>query len=437
MQRTTQPRAEGRSPSAARPTVVKVSPANPQPSPAEPVPPGAAAPASGPQTTDVVVIGGGLIGCAAAYYLAKAGVRATLVEKGAINRQASGQNAGSLHFQMEHREVAYGDELSQRAGAQIPLKLAAIRLWSELEDDLQADLEVVQHGGMTVAETDEEVEALRRKQRLERQSGLVTELLTGPEARRLCPALSDKVKAVAFCPDEGHANPRLVTPAYARRAAELGARIITGASVVALARRRDDWVVTLSSGERFRCRAVVNAAGAWAGQVTELVHYHLPVVPLALHMNVTVKTGLMFPYLIQHVSRKLSLKQVRDGNVLIGGGWPSRFQVAHGRRRTDLPPLVRPETIRDNLAAACAVAPGLRELPLLRTWTGVVGVTVDGNPVVGELESRPGFFVAAGGSGFTLGPVYASLLAELITTGRTSLDISAFRPSRFDYINLT
>lgn len=386
--------------------------------------------------TDVVVVGGGLFGCATAYYLAKRGASVLLVEKGELNRQASGQNAGSLHFQLEYREIAYGDEVARRFATHIPLNLAAIKAWAGLEQELDADLEVVQEGGLMVAESPEDVEVLRRKQALEQSAGLTTQLLTGDEARALCPVLSPNVQAAAFCPDEGHANPRHVAPAFARGALRLGAQIRTGAGVTAITRSEGRWHLGLADGARVEAEAVVNAAGAWAGDLAAMVQYYLPVVPLALHMNATIKTEPMLKFLVQHVSRRLSLKQVRDGNVLIGGGWPSRFAVSATGYQKDAAPSILPDSVTGNLSTACQVVPSLRHLHLLRTWSGVVAVTVDNVPLLGEIPSRPGFFVGAGGSAFTLGPVYASLLAELIMTGQTSLDITEYSPARFDHVNL-
>ena len=102
---------------------------------------------------DVVVIGGGLLGCAASYYLSQGGARVVLLEKEQLNRQASGQNAGSLHFQLEHRMVEHGDALAKQFALSIPLVLDAVARWSDLEAELGEDLEIVQEGGFIVAET--------------------------------------------------------------------------------------------------------------------------------------------------------------------------------------------------------------------------------------------------------------------------------------------
>src|SRR5690606_20060803 len=120
---------------------------------------------------DVLIIGGGLAGCAAAYYLARGGAAVLLVEMGQVNGQASGQNAGSLHFQLEHRLIEHADQAEQFAQV-IPLNLLAIEEWSRLEEELDAFMDVTLHGGLMLAETEADLALLRKKYALEKQWGL-------------------------------------------------------------------------------------------------------------------------------------------------------------------------------------------------------------------------------------------------------------------------
>ena len=133
----------------------------------------------------VVVLGGGLVGCAAAYYLAKRGAGVLLVEQGDLNRGASGRNAGSLHFQLEYRLIRYGDELAAQFAQIIPLSLVAIEDWRGLEAELQADLEVGMRGGLIVAESDADVALLEKRQALQEKWGLASRLLAASEVRRI------------------------------------------------------------------------------------------------------------------------------------------------------------------------------------------------------------------------------------------------------------
>ena len=164
----------------------------------------------------VLVIGGGLLGCAISYYLARAGVDVMLVEKRQLNSQASGRNAGSLHFQLEYRMIEHGLDSARKAAEALPLHLHAQHAWSTLATELQEDLGVIQHGGLMVAETAEQVTLLEQKSALEREAGLEVEMLDRDALRTLAPYLGPSILAAAFCPGEGKADPRRCTLAFAR-----------------------------------------------------------------------------------------------------------------------------------------------------------------------------------------------------------------------------
>lgn len=388
---------------------------------------------------DVVVLGGGLVGCAAAYYLAKRGASVTLVDRGELNREASGRNAGSLHFQLEYRLIRYGDELASQFAQIIPLSLVALEDWRGLEAELQADLEVGMHGGLIVAESEADVALLEKRQALQEKWGLGSELLSASEVRRIAPYLADSVTAAGYFPHEGHANPRRVAPAFARRAEGLGASIQSQTTVTALMRDGAEWLVTMVDREGRTqdviAGAVLNAAGAWAGEIGALAHLHLPIFAVPLSMNVIERAAPLIPHLVQHASQRLTLKQVAAGNVLVGGGWPSRFaregSAMTTQRRAE--PVV--ENVMANLSLAARLVPALGSLHLLRSWTGITGITTDQMPLLGAVPEGPGFFVAAGGAAFTHGPTYARLVSELILDGRPSASIDLYSPARFSHIN--
>lgn len=390
---------------------------------------------------DAAIIGGGLVGLATARALAEGGASVCVIEKGDLNRGASGQNAGSLHFQMEHRLIEHGEAMAALAASILPLSLDAIERWRGIAADLgEDDLDVVMHGGLMLAETGEQVEKLELKNAREAKWGLPTRLLDAGEVRRIAPYLGDSVIAAAFCEVEGHGNPRLITCALARRAAALGAEIRSQTELQAMTRTDRRWRLDLAAPdgqvERVHADKVLDAGGAWAGRLAALAGIHLPVLPVALTMNATTPTAPFLGHLVQHVGKRISMKQLRDGNVLIGGGWSARLrrlgdQFDLGRRpASDL------SSIEGNLSVALELIPELSRLHLLRSWTGMVGVTSDSLPILGEVPQAPGLYVATGGSGFTLGLTYGALMAELMQTGRTDFDIALFSPARFNHVNM-
>src|SRR4051812_39957401 len=182
-------------------------------------------------------MGGGLAGCALAYYLAREGVEVAVVERGELNREASGTNAGSFHFQIAiHQLTSFdtGGEVRERLLADVRLLAEAAALWSTLEDELDGPLDVHVTGGLMVAETAEELQVLREKVEIEREAGLETQLLCGDELRRFAPYLADDLAGAVYCPREGHANPLLAAPLYALRAVQQGAAVRTHAAVTAV-----------------------------------------------------------------------------------------------------------------------------------------------------------------------------------------------------------
>lgn len=388
---------------------------------------------------DVLVVGAGLTGCATAWHLAREGASVLVVDRGDVSAGASGQNAGSLHFQIERRFLEHGEALADQASRVVALNRLAIAEWRGLEEALGTPLEVALAGGLMVAETAEELVLLERKCAREAQYGIDTGLIDGDRARAIAPYLSERVIAASWLADEGHANPRLVTPAFAKAAQAAGAEIATRTRVVAIDDVNGGFSISLrSAGEVRKVGAgqVLVAAGAWTAEVGALANLHLPILPGGLTMSATERTGLFMPHLIQHVGRRLSMKQTESGNVLIGGGWASQLRRDEtGAFDLSRTPALRPENLRGNLRAATDTVPALADLALLRCWTGAVALTPDQLPLVGEVPSRPGFHVCAGGSGFTLGPVFARALAGALGGSPPDARLALFSPARFEHLN--
>jgi glycine/D-amino acid oxidase-like deaminating enzyme len=363
-----------------------------------------------PASTDVAVIGGGLAGCALAFYLARAGVEVVVVERGELNREASGTNAGSFHFQIAIHQLTGSDSDADtaRLHEDVRLHADAADVWSGLEHELRADLGVHVTGGLMVAETPDELRTLIRKQRIERAAGLETELLTGRELRDFAPYLADDLTGAVYCGREGHANPLLAAPAFAARAIEAGARIRTHAPVLSVAAAgrpgRARFRLRTGAGD-FTAARVVNAAGAWAPDVAALSGLSLPVYSDGLHVNVTEPRERMLTPMVQHIGRRLTLKQAANGTFIIGGGWPARPERPPARYS------VRWDSAAGNTAVAIRVLPALREVRVMHMWTGVIAFTDDLLPVVGEHRRLPGYYLCLASTGFTLGPIIARTLA--------------------------
>ncbi|BFM09023.1 NAD(P)/FAD-dependent oxidoreductase [Halioxenophilus aromaticivorans] len=391
------------------------------------------------QKADVAIVGAGIIGCACAYYLARAGLSVVVIDRDQINSGASGRNAGSLHFQLEYRLIQNQEALHTQLPHLIPLTLAAIEQWKSLDKELGADIGLGMSGGMMLAETSQQVSILERKAEVENKYGLAVTLLDKNQTLAKAPYLSDSINAALFCEFEGHCNPRLLTPAFSRAAAELGVDFSVESLVQRVDRRSGKWHLQVqkeNTTSTVVVEHVVNAAGAWAHEFGLKANVHLPIFPVPLMMSVTESTPKFLNYLIQHVGQKLSLKQVADGNVLIGGGWSSRLKGDGIAKTVAREADIELSQLKANLRVASNTIPALKKLNLLRTWTGITGVTADQLPLVGGIKAAPGMHVAAGGSGFTYGPIYAKLLSESILTGREPELIAPYSPNRFSHINM-
>jgi glycine/D-amino acid oxidase-like deaminating enzyme len=368
-------------------------------------------------TTEVLIIGGGLAGCATACHLAEAGIDTTLLERGGLNRAASGTNPGSLHFQLRRHD--------QVSPARAQLIRGGLAEWRAIEAEFGAGIGMRRSGGLMVAETPDELARLRSKIELERELGLTSEVLHGRELAELAPALARDLAGAAFCPEEGLVNPLLATVAFASAGRSHGADIRTGCEVRAVdVTDRGGFVVHTNNGP-IRASRVVNAAGAWAGRIARLAGVPIPLTGRVQIVSATARQPPALAHLVQHVARALTLKQTMDGTFLIGGGWSGAVPRGGPRPRW--------ESLAGNAFLACRVVPGLRAATLLRSWTGTIAVTPDRLPVVGESARRPGWFslvVPRGAAGYTVTPYLARLLAGAVAKAGSAI-LEAFSPDRW------
>jgi sarcosine oxidase subunit beta len=376
-------------------------------------------------SADVLVVGGGLAGCATAYFLAKEGADVLAIDRADLNAEASGCNAGSLHAQIPHEPfVLEGEEWARTFAPALRLMLASIELWGGLETELGADLEVAVTGGLLVAETEAQMRDVARKAAIERAFGLDVRLLGRDELRALAPYVSERMAGGAFCPTEGKASPLKATPAFARAARARGARFETGRRLVSIAREGSAFVAETDRG-RIRAGRIVDAAGAGAGEVAAMVGRPLPIQGFPIQVNVTEPAAPLVPHLVYSAGEKLSLKQAKNGTLLIGGGWPARIGP-DGRPRLDR------ESIVANLGVAMSVVPAVAGLKLVRTWPAIVNGTADWKPILGELPGVPGMFANVfPWMGFTAGPACARITADLVLGRDPGWDLSPFSAGRY------
>lgn len=377
-----------------------------------------------PETVDTLVIGGGVAGSCAAYWLAHEGIDVTVVERDDVNLQASGANAGSLHVQLLAFDFVAGlPPAGNRAADTLPLGPASVALWQEIQRDTGEDLEIKVTGGLMLGESERDIEFLKGKIALERSRGIEAELIGANELRRMEPCIGEAAIAAEWCPGEGKINPLRGTYAVVAKAKELGARFRRGSDVRAIARDGAGWKVTTSRGE-IRCGRIVNAAGPWAAQIAALVGVAIPVRAAPLQMIVTEPAAPTLTRLVAYAGRHLTLKQMSSGAFMIGGGWTAGLDETQKLSRA-----LR-ASVEGNLWIASRAVPALGDLHAIRIWAGM-NVNIDRAPILGEVPGLPGFYNCVSSNGYTLAPVLSRLTAEMITGRATSLPVEPYSIRRF------
>jgi sarcosine oxidase subunit beta len=363
---------------------------------------------------DALVIGGGIHGCSTALHLARRGLKPAVIEKNWVGRHASGVNAGGVRTLM-------------RDTAEIPLALAARELWHRIAELVDDDCGYRTVGQVAIAETADDLARLEARAGVVRQLGHDhEELIDRDELRRLVPAVAPHCVGGLVARADGFASPYHTTLAFKRKAQALGATVFEGARARELAHRDGSWHLSTDAG-RFEAPVVVNCAGAWAGEVAALIGDNAPLVPIVPMMMVTGRVPRFLDPVVLGAGRPLSLKQMPNGTVVIGGGYLAHGDPARETSRIDFAGMRQSaDTVRE-------VFPNLAEAPIVRCWAGFEGRMPDDIPVIGPSAASENAFHAFGfsGHGFQLGPIVGHLLADLIVDGRTDLPIEPFAIERF------
>jgi sarcosine oxidase, subunit beta len=382
--------------------------------------------ASGQLDCDVLVVGGGISGCATSYYLALAGHSVVLAEEHDLNTAASGRNAGSLHGQLQHEPYrVMGRQWAVDYLPALRFLNDSLAIWHRLAGELGTDLEVSTEGGLLVAGTDEDAALVAEKVRFEAARGFPAELVTGSDLRSLAPYLSPAMVAAGYCASEGKTNPLLAAPAFARAARRRGARILIRTRVLTVCPRAGGFDVA-TSGPAIRCARVVLVAGGPTRELAARLGSTLPIADEPVQVHATEPMAPVIPHLVYYAGGRLTLKQARAGTLLIGGGWPASVGAGTGY------PTVSTESMRGNLRVAALVAPWLSSVRVIRAWAGIGTVTPDLRPLIGEIPGAPGAFVGLfPHMGLTAGPLLGQVLAALAAGRDPGRELASFALDRF------
>lgn len=366
------------------------------------------------KTADAIIIGGGILGAATGYYLAKKSFKVILLEKEYLCAGSTGRCIGGIRQQFT-------------TPATIKVAMESVRLFSTMEKEFGTDIEWYQGGYLFLAHSETRKNEYLKAIDLQKRVGLDVEFIPPDDIKRIVPSLNlDGLLGAAYCPSDGQANPFLVVKAYTDNIRLLGGKILLYNQVTQV-RTSDSKVTSVVThiGEEYSAPIIVNAAGPHAKDVGRMAGIEFPCEPERHEALVTERSEPLFdPMIVDYRPDGCYFIQIKATNQFIGCYTPYP-RVGGPRVNNSI------EFIREMPRRMLRLLPSLKDVKIIRQWAGSYTMTPDGSPIVGSTPLE-GLFVAVGmsGHGFMLGPALGELLAELIISGVPSIPLDEFRYGR-------
>ncbi len=367
---------------------------------------------------DVAIIGGGIVGGSAALFLRRFGLSVLLLERGFCGAAASGVNYGGVRVQ--------GRELHQ-----LPLALRSRQLWEQLPALVGIDGEYLRSGHLKLARTEADLASLQAYAQQVEGSGLDLQLISGSTFAQAYPWLAGRAVGASWCAGDGHANPRLVSPAFARAARAAGARVIEGCEVTEFNHDGQNFVLGNGRGLSVRAPRLLNCAGAWALTVARAFGDDAPMTSIHPGMAVTEPLPRFMDVNIGVEGGGIYGRQTSRGNCVLGGSRGAASNPLHAAPRA--------QAIADLCQRMADLFPPLAHAHVIRFWSGVEGALPDHQPIIGPASRHPQLIHAFGfsGAGFQTGPAVGEALAQWVHRGRAEVPLAPFAIQRFTTVPLT
>jgi sarcosine oxidase subunit beta len=367
---------------------------------------------------DIIIIGGGFMGTSSAFFLSRRGHRVALFEQSRIGQYASGVNFGNVRRQ-------------GRFLGQLDLANRSRALWAQLPTLIGDDLEFIPSGHMRISYDPAQIANFEAYANAPEARELDLEILTGTALKKRFPYLGEAVVAGSYAPHDGHANPRLAAPAFARAAGKTGATIAEGVEITRVRQAIDGFEVRTKQGDIYHAGQLLITAGAWGQRLADQFGEPVPLYTRGPQMSVSeplpyrLKTviGVSSP----HEEEIVYFRQIPRGNIIIGGCHRSLPDMENRTARFE------PQALIYQMQQLRRVVPDLGNINIIRSWSGIESYLPDALPIMGPSATTEGLYYAFGfcGHGFQLGPAVGDVMAELITTGQTSTQIAPFAIRRF------
>jgi sarcosine oxidase subunit beta len=370
-----------------------------------------------PAKTQIVIIGGGVMGASTAYHLAQRGCTdVVLLEKQPFFGQgATGKCAGGIRYQFS---TAINIQLSQ----------LSLPMLDRFEDEIGQAIDIQRCGYLFLLTNEADIAAFQRNVALQHSLGVTTEWLTADEVRRMVPQLAaDDVLAATFHPQDGLCDPNGVVAGYINKARRLGVTCLTDEEVVGIETEDGKVKAVVTKNGRLACQTIVNAAGPWSAPISQMASVPLPVQPIRRQMLTTTPLSAIppdFPFVIDFAQ---SLYFHREGQGLLTG-------MSNPQEPPGFDESVDEDWELVHMEAAMKRLPLLAQAGRAAHWAGLYEVTPDAHPIISTVPQLEGYVVVTGfsGHGFMHGPIAGLLTAEIILDGQaTTLDISVLEYGRF------
>jgi sarcosine oxidase subunit beta len=363
--------------------------------------------------SDVIIIGGGIVGAATGYYLARKGLKVNLLEKRFLTAGSTGRCIGGIRQQ-------FSTELSIRVAMESMKKFALMR------DELGLDVEFHQGGYLFLAHSEEKKQTYLKLIEIQRAMALAVDYINVADIEKLVPGIdTTDLLGGAYCPTDAQANPFLVVDGYAKEIKKKGNVFpfteVTGIQV----NNGKISLVSTSTNATYSAPIVVNAAGPYARDVALLAGIDLPIYPERHEAMITEQIERFFDMMIV---------DYRPDGCYFNQKWEKGSVIGCYTPVPNVPGLdlgASFEFAKEMGRRMARLIPRLRDVKIIRQWSGSYEMTPDGNPILDESDIE-GFWIAGGmcGHGFMLGPEIGYLAAEYITEGKPPYDIAEFALTR-------
>ncbi|MBJ8096864.1 FAD-binding oxidoreductase [Bacillus cereus group sp. N11] len=380
---------------------------------------------------DVLIIGGGIIGCSIAYYTSKYGRDVTIIEKGEFVSGTSSRCDGNILA------------IDKDPGFDSQMSLVSQKLVTDLSEELEHSFEYRAPGSILVCESDEEMEAAQQWVNRQKDAGLPFRMLDRQDIREESPFFADDLLGGLECATDSTVNPYLLAFSLLAESKKMGTKAINHTEVKEMKRDIDGSFIVETTNGTFTAKQIVNAAGVWAPKIGQMLDVNIPIEPRKGHIivasrqqHVGCRKVMEFGYLISKFGgkRKVDALTEKYGVALVFEPTESQnFLIGSSREFVGFHTRINNEVIKCIANRAIRFYPKMADMMVIRSYAGLRPWTEDHLPIISRVDHIPNYYIAAGheGDGISLAAVTGKVIEELLNEKETIIPIEPLRLSRF------